>query len=90
MNLIDTHKSELGIVYPPLESSNENYDCIKSMSCGIQFIAMNFQNRDQNLINYLNTFIFKASNDPVRISYLKKPESYISKTQSLSEMFNLN
>lgn len=84
VNIIDTHKKKMGIVYPTLESSNKNYDCIKAMSCGIQFIAMNFQNRDQNLINYLNTLIYTPS---VRISYLKKPESYISKTEGLIELF---
>ena len=28
LNLIDDHKQRLGIVYPSLESSNNNYNCI--------------------------------------------------------------
>ncbi len=51
-------RKNLYIVLPDLNNKIENYDWLKAYNNGCQFIAMKFQNVDQELISY-NKFLFK-------------------------------
>lgn len=54
--IIDFNRQNMTIVLPDLNENNTNYIYIVPRMLGCQFIAMNFQNNDQNLISYNNFF----------------------------------
>ena len=92
--LISTNsKQSLSICLPKLDSTNSNYNPIKPITHGIQFVAMNYQNKDDNLIKYNSLFKLKgcnageAEND---IPLLKKPDKYIEIPHNLSSYFKNN
>jgi hypothetical protein len=58
--IIDFNRQNMTIVLPDLNEANTNYIYVVPRVLGCQFIAMNFQNNDQNLISY-NKF-FENSN----------------------------
>ena len=66
--LIDDSKTSLIMVLPNLNNSLENYDPILPQVNGCQFIAMKFQNLDNNLYSYLKQF-----KDHGNFSYILKP-----------------
>jgi hypothetical protein len=54
--IVDFNRQNMTIVLPDLNESNTNYIYVVPRLLGCQFIAMNFQNRDQNLISYNSFF----------------------------------
>lgn len=74
-------KKSLFIVLPDLNNSIENYDWTKAYSNGCQFIAMKFQNVDNQLIHY-NKIMFI---DESKRAIVLKPKHLIESDQSNSE-----
>ena len=74
-------KKSLFIVLPDLNNSIENYDWTKAYSNGCQFIAMKFQNVDNQLIHY-NKIMFI---DESKKAIVLKPKHLIEPDQSNSE-----
>jgi len=58
-------KKSLFIVLPDLNNSIENYDWTKAYSNGCQFIAMKFQNVDNQLIHYNKIMFMKEGNKAI-------------------------
>ena len=84
------NKQNLSICLPKLDSTNSNYNSIKPITHGIQFVAMNFQNRDDNLIKYNSLFKLKgcsANGVENDVPLLKKPDKYIEVPNNLSGFF---
>ncbi len=81
-------KKSLFIVLPDLNNSIENYDWTKAYNNGCQFIAMKFQNVDNQLIHY-NKIMFIDNinniNGLSRQAIVLKPKHLIEPNQSNSE-----
>lgn len=79
-----TRKS-LFIVLPDLNNNIENYDWTKAYNNGCQFIAMKFQNVDNQLIHY-NQIMFieniNNNNDLTRRAIVLKPQHLIEPEQN--------
>ena len=77
-------KRSLFIVLPDLNNSIENYDWTKAYNNGCQFIAMKFQNVDNQLIHY-NKIMFIENinniNGKARQAIILKPEHLIEPDQ---------
>lgn len=58
--VVDFNRQNMTIVLPDLNENNTNYIYVVPRLLGCQFIAMNFQNKDQNLISY-NSFLITAN-----------------------------
>ena len=61
------------------------------MSLGVQFVAMNFQNNDQNLKNYNKYFIQQYGNNSSSNKtspFIKKPDTLIALPSELSSFFS--
>lgn len=54
--VVDFNRQNMTIVLPDLNENNTNYIYVVPRLLGCQFIAMNFQNKDQNLISYNSFF----------------------------------
>ena len=54
--IVDFNRQNMTIVLPDLNENNTNYIYVVPRLIGCQFIAMNFQNTDQNLISYNKFF----------------------------------
>ena len=54
--IVDFNRQNMTIVLPDLNESSTNYIYVVPRVLGCQFIAMNFQNNDQNLLSYNNFF----------------------------------
>lgn len=54
--IVDFNRQNMTIVLPDLNENNTNYIYVVPRILGCQFIAMNFQNNDQNLISYNKFF----------------------------------
>jgi len=54
--IVDFNRQNMTIVLPDLNENNTNYIYVVPRMLGCQFIAMNFQNNDQNLISYNKFF----------------------------------
>ena len=54
--IIEFNRQNMTIVLPDLNEANTNYIYVVPRMLGCQFIAMNFQNYDQNLISYNKFF----------------------------------
>jgi hypothetical protein len=65
------NKQNMTIVLPDLSTSNANYISTVPQALGCQFMAMNFQNVDQNLITYNDLFEKKSS------AFVPKPSQLI-------------
>ena len=65
------NKQNMTIVLPDLSTSNANYISTVPQALGCQFMAMNFQNVDQNLITYNELFEKKQS------AFVPKPSQLI-------------
>lgn len=74
--LINSNKKNMSITMPDLSVSNDNINAALHMKYGCQFICMNMQNVDSNLIYYLETFNKEGS------AFMLKPEElrFIPKT----------
>ena len=55
-DVINYNRQNMTIVLPDLNENNTNYIYVVPRLLGCQFIAMNFQNTDQNLISYNKFF----------------------------------
>ena len=87
------NKHNLSICLPKLDSTNANYNPTRPITNGIQFVAMNYQNIDNNLKNYNNLFKLAGCNaEGIKndIPLLKKPDKYIEVPYNLSSFFNNN
>ena len=69
--LEDFNRQNMTIVLPDLSPNNNNYPSIIPAACGCQFMAMNFQNLDDNLIAYNKMF------DNVESAFCLRPESLL-------------
>ena len=67
MMIDDSHRN-LIIVLPNLDNSLENFDPLLPLNNGCQFVAMKFQNIDNNLVGY-----FKMFTDKGKHSFVLKP-----------------
>ena len=76
---VNKTKNNLTFCMPPLDFKNNNYDFVIPMSFGVQFIGMNFQNQDNNLLLYNKFFIeqYGDENNTVTSPYIKKPDHMI-------------
>lgn len=75
-----TSKNMLSFCMPSLTSSQANYDFVRSMKQGTQFVGMNFQTVDSNLSLYNNFFIEQhsmVSSGAMTSPYIKKPDHMI-------------
>lgn len=85
------NKRNLSICYPDWEYSlSTNYNFLSPMSLGVQFVAMNFQNNDQNLKNYNKYFIKQYGNNSSSNKtspFIKKPDTLIAFPSELSSFF---
>jgi len=75
-------KQTLSFCSPSLTSDQSNYDFIKPMKEGTQFVGMNFQTFDSNLNLYNNFFIEQHSmvnsdSENITSPYIKKPDHMI-------------
>lgn len=68
-DLIQYNKMKSTIVIPDLNTIDINYDPSTSLTCGCQFICMNFQNKD----NYLTYILDKFNN--MNSAFMLKPEN---------------
>ena len=76
----NNNKESLSICLPNYGSSSNNYNPTKPITLGIQFIAMNYQNSDNNLVEYNNLFNLSGCGGAGienNIPLLKKPNKYI-------------
>tara|TARA_B100000902_G_scaffold337728_1_gene338810 strand:- start:7418 stop:9133 length:1716 start_codon:yes stop_codon:yes gene_type:complete len=81
--LIQECKNKFVMVIPDLGSNINNFDIVLPYSNGCQFIAMKFQNYDENLKSYLDHFVshhdagtyysFKLKSDKLRINIREQP-----------------
>jgi hypothetical protein len=55
-DVVNFNRQNMTIVLPDLNENNTNYIYVVPRLLGCQFIAMNFQNNDQNLISYNKFF----------------------------------
>ena len=69
--IIDYNRQNMTIVLPDLNENNTNYIYIVPRMLGCQFIAMNFQNNDQNLISYNNFF------DNMKSAFVPRPNELL-------------
>lgn len=86
----NNNKQSLSICLPALSSSNRNYNPTRPITLGIQFIAMNYQNRDDNLVKYNSLFELSGCNangTTNTVPLLKKPNKYIEVPSSLFRYF---
>jgi hypothetical protein len=67
-NLIENNKKNMSLTMPDLSISDTNIDAGVHMKYGCQFICMNYQNVDSNLVYYLEEFNKNQS------SFILKPE----------------
>ena len=65
--IIEFNRQNMTMVLPDLNESNMNYIYVVPRMLGCQFIAMNFQNNDQNLISYNNFF------DNMKCAFVPRP-----------------
>ena len=65
--IINFNRQNMTIVLPDLNENNTNYIYVVPRMLGCQFIAMNFQNNDQNLISYNNFF------DSMKCAFVPRP-----------------
>ena len=75
-----TTKQTMSFCQPTLSNDIANYDFVKPMKQGTQFVGMNFQNSDTNLQLYNNFFIEQHSmttSDKLTSPYIKKPDHMI-------------
>lgn len=86
------NKRNLSICYPDWEYSlSTNYNFLSPMSLGVQFVAMNFQNNDQNLKNYNKYFIQQYGNNSSSNKtspFIKKPDTLIAFPSELTSFFS--
>jgi hypothetical protein len=66
-DVINYNRQNMTIVLPDLNENNTNYIYVVPRLLGCQFIAMNFQNTDQNLISYNKFF------DDSKCAFVPKP-----------------
>ena len=66
-DVINYNRQNMTIVLPDLNENNTNYIYVVPRLLGCQFIAMNFQNTDQNLISYNKFF------DDSKSAFVPKP-----------------
>ena len=78
--LIQECKNKFVMVIPDLESNINNFDIVLPLSNGCQFIAMKFQNYDENLKSYLDYFedsatyySFKLKSEKLRNNNKREP-----------------
>lgn len=74
------NKETLSICLPTYGSSSNNYNPTKPITLGVQFVAMNYQNKDNNLNDYNNLFNLSGCGGAGienNIPLLKKPNKYI-------------
>lgn len=86
----NNNKQSLSICLPSLSSSNRNYNPTRPITLGIQFVAMNYQNRDDNLVKYNSLFELSGCNangTTNTVPLLKKPNKYIEVPSSLFRYF---
>ena len=86
----NNNKQSLSICLPSLSSSSRNYNPTRPLTLGIQFIAMNYQNRDDNLVKYNSLFELNGCNADGAsntVPLLKKPNKYIEIPSSLFRYF---
>ena len=65
--IIEFNRQNMTIVLPDLNENNTNYIYVVPRMLGCQFIAMNFQNNDQNLVSYNNFF------DNMKCAFVPRP-----------------
>jgi hypothetical protein len=66
-DVVNYNRQNMTIVLPDLNENNTNYIYVVPRLLGCQFIAMNFQNNDQNLISYNKFF------DDSKCAFIPKP-----------------
>jgi hypothetical protein len=69
--IIEFNRQNMTIVLPDLNENNTNYIYVVPRMLGCQFIAMNFQNNDQNLISYNNFF------DNMKCAFVPRPDELL-------------
>jgi hypothetical protein len=81
-------KKSLFIVLPDLNNSIENYDWTKAYSNGCQFIAMKFQNVDNQLIHYNKIMFIDESKRAIvlKSKHLIEPDQSNSKYEKIYEL----
>lgn len=87
LQIANQNKQNLSLCLPELSSSSKNYDIVKPLKLGVQFIAMNFQTNDVNIQYYNDLFKMNLPSSSVNVSYVKKPETMISFPSSLSALY---
>lgn len=82
-------KLKLVMCLPEISIKSNNYDFTNAMSNGLQFIAMNYQNSDQNLNYYDNFFIEQigSSSQNMTSPIIKKPDHMINTRGSSNSFF---
>ena len=69
--IIEFNRQNMTIVLPDLNENNTNYIYVVPRMLGCQFIAMNFQNNDQNLVSYNNFF------DNMKCAFVPRPDELL-------------
>jgi hypothetical protein len=69
--IVDFNRQNMTIVLPDLNENNTNYIYVVPRMLGCQFIAMNFQNTDQNLISYNKFF------DNSQCAFVPRPAGFL-------------
>jgi hypothetical protein len=77
--LTEESKIKMMFCMPELENSNSNYNFLIPMSLGFQFVGMNFQNADTDMIEYNNFFTtsYGTGTNTSHVSFVKKPDQLI-------------
>ena len=74
-------KSQLTYCMPTLDIYDDNYEFLNPMSYGIQFIGMNFQKQDSNMVMYNKFFVeqhgLQNTENNMTCPYIKKPDHMI-------------
>ena len=74
-------ESKIKMMYcmPELQNSNSNYNFLIPMSLGFQFVGMNFQQHDPDMIEYNSFFTtsYGSGSNTSHVSFVKKPDQFI-------------
>jgi hypothetical protein len=70
-DVVNYNRQNMTIVLPDLNENNTNYIYVVPRLLGCQFIAMNFQNNDQNLISYNKFF------DDSKSAFVPRPDELL-------------
>lgn len=77
--LKEQSKEKMMLCMPELQNSSSNYNFLVPMSLGFQFVGMNFQQQDVDMVEYNSFFTtsYGTGTNTSHVSFVKKPDQFI-------------